>query len=265
MARRRGSGLVVATIICAGFLIDYDTRRVIVMMAIMLASLVSSIAGFAFSAICGAMLFHLESDPVQVVQLMITCSIANQLAMTWAMRRDISWAGLSPYLAGGILGLVFGIWLLLYADHSLYTHVFGAFLLAYSVYMLVRQPFVWHRQHPGLDLGVGFLGGITGGAAAFPGAFVTIWCGMKGWDKTRQRAVVQPFILIMQLTALAAISLARRPDMTSAGFDPNNLLFVPASLLGTSLGFALYHRLSDQQFTRSVNVLLLVSGLSYLV
>ncbi len=36
---------------------------------------------------------------------------------------------------------------------------------------------------------------ITGGLAGFPGAFVTIWCGLKGWDKAHQRGVYQPFIL----------------------------------------------------------------------
>ena len=37
------------------------------MAAVLVAALTSSIAGFAFSAICGAMLFHLPEDPVQVV------------------------------------------------------------------------------------------------------------------------------------------------------------------------------------------------------
>ena len=32
-----------------------------------------------------------------------------------------------------------------------------------------------------------------------PGSFVTIWCSMRGWDKLRQRATYQPFILAMQV------------------------------------------------------------------
>jgi hypothetical protein len=49
------------------------------LLAIFAASTVSSIAGFAFSALCGAMLFHLMDSPVRVVQVMIVCSIAIQL------------------------------------------------------------------------------------------------------------------------------------------------------------------------------------------
>jgi len=89
------------------------------MAAIALASLVSSIAGFAFSAIAGAMLFHLMKDPVQVVQLMMTCSIANQAAMTWNVRQEIDWRALAAYLVGGMPGLVVGIWVLLHADRTL--------------------------------------------------------------------------------------------------------------------------------------------------
>jgi hypothetical protein len=55
------------------------------MAAVFVAALTSSIAGFAFSAICGAMLFHLLDDPVQVVEIMMICSIAGQALMVWSL------------------------------------------------------------------------------------------------------------------------------------------------------------------------------------
>ena len=61
-----------------------------------------------------------------------------------------------------------------------------------------------------IDVCVGALGGITGGLAAFPGAFVTIWCSVRGWDKSVQRAVTQPFILAMQLITLATMQAQHR-------------------------------------------------------
>jgi hypothetical protein len=253
-----------AALACVAMVAQDGANGGAVMGAILLASLASSIAGFAFSALCGAMLFHLSDDPVQVVQIMIVCSIANQVMMTWASRADIAWRGLSIYLAGGALGLVAGVWVLLHADRAQYTQALGVFLLGYGGYMLVRRPIVVRNQHPAFDFGTGLLGGITGGAAGFPSAFVAIWCGMKGWDKARQRAVFQPYILIMQVAALLAISLARGSAGTP-GFDAHDLLFIPASLIGTALGLLLYRRLSDRQFARAVNILLIVAGLSYVV
>lgn len=240
-------------------------HRAAALAAIFVASLVSSITGFAFSAVAGAILFHLHDDPVRIVSIMIACSIANQAAMTWTLRRNIDWGGLPPYFAGGALGLPIGVWTLLHASRMLYTHVLGGFLLIFGSYMLLRRAMVVRRQPVIADVVAGFLGGITGGAAGFPSAFVTIWCGMKGWDKARQRAVTQPFILIMQVTGLLAISLVRRSYAGSASMTPSDLIFIPFSLLGTSLGLALYRRLTDAQFGRAVNILLVISGLTYVL
>lgn len=262
-ARWIGLGFTCAAAACLGR--SYGPTFALVMLVIAAAALVSSIAGFAFSAIAGAMLFHIADDPVRLVQIMVACSIANQAAMTWQLRKSIDWPGLCVFFAGGIPGLAAGVCLLIHADRHLYIHALGAFLLVYSAYMLLRTPMTFKNQSIAFDVAAGFLGGITGGAAGFPGAAVTIWCSMKGWDKARQRAVVQPFILIMQCTGLVAISLARQTATAHPGFDPANLLFIPASLLGTMAGMLLYKRLSDRQFARAVNAMLLISGVSYLV
>src|ERR1700753_747751 len=41
------------------------------LVAVLVAATLSSIAGFAFSAICGVLLLHLMNDPIQVVEIMI--------------------------------------------------------------------------------------------------------------------------------------------------------------------------------------------------
>ena len=238
-------------------------RDATVMAAVFVASLVSGIAGFAFSALAGAMLFHVMDDPIRIVAIMITCSIANQGAMTWMARHGIQWRELWRYCVTGALGLPVGVWVLLHTDRGLYTHVLGGFLLAYGSYMLLRKPLVIRHPPLAIDMAVGFLGGVAGGAAGFPSVSISIWCSMKGWDKARQRAVVQPFILAMQLGSFLAIGLLQRSYLGHAGFYPGDLVYVPASLLGTLLGMALYGRLTDVQFGKAVNLLLLVSGAAY--
>jgi hypothetical protein len=49
------------------------------------------------------------------------------------------------------------------------------------------------------------------------------------------------------------------------GFDLRKLLFIPASLLGTWVGLALYRRLSDSQFAVAVNLLLIASEAIYVL
>ena len=106
------------------------------------------------------------------------------------------------------------------------------------------------------DFVAGAAGGITGGLAAFPGAFVTIWCGMRGWDKNRQRALYQPYILLMQLFALAMLGSAGAWN----GSDLALLGYAPAALLGAYAGLQLFRGMTDHQFSVALYLLLIVSG-----
>ncbi len=237
-----------------------DQRTGIALMAILLASAAASIAGFAFSAICGALLFHLIDSPVYVVQVMIVCSIAMQSFSVAALWQSIDWRALPVFLVAGVAGVPVGAWLLLHLPTGVYREIIGGLLVAYGCYMLLRWRTRTLRAGPLADVGAGFLGGFTGGLAGFPGAFVTIWCGLKGWDKARQRGVYQPFILCMQPVGLIAIHLMRPVSSTAAQLDWNSLGFIPAALLGAWFGLRIFRRLSDKQFQIAVNLLLVMAG-----
>jgi uncharacterized membrane protein YfcA len=234
------------------------------LMAILLASTASSIAGFAFSALCGGLLFNLIDSPVYVVQVMIVCSMAMQLFCVASLWRTIDWRSLPPFLAGGVFGVPAGVYLLLHLPSGLYRDVMGALLIIYSGYLLFRRPMRPINLGPRADACAGFLGGFTGGLAGFPGSFVTIWCGLKGWDKARQRGVYQPFILCMQPISLITIHLMRSSDAAGA-LDWQMLAYIPAALLGAWLGLNIFKRLSDRQFSIAVNLLLMVSGVGLIL
>jgi uncharacterized protein len=266
---REIGGVLLLALACCGLLIVYARvlpsagvagLSMVVLLAIFFASALSSIAGFAFSAICGAMLFHLMSGQVRIVETMMVCSIAIQALSVWALRGSIDWRVLPAFLMGGLVGLPAGVWLLLNLSQRVYVQGMGVLLALYGLYMLFRRPIYLRRDFGALgDAAAGVFGGITGGLAGFPGALVTMWCGVKGWDKRRQRSVYQPFILIMQIAALIAIHLMR--GRGSAGLDPVVWAYIPAALLGTWCGLALFARLTDRQFTMVVNLLLIVSGM----
>ena len=199
-----------------------------------MAAAISGIAGFVLSAIRGSMLFQFLPSPVLAVELMILCGIANQAAMTWSPRRDMDWRALGLFLLGGALGLPIGVWLLIHADRAVYTAVFGVFLLTYGLWTLLRQKMMARWRHPALDVAVGFAGGISGGAAGLPGVAVTIWCGVRGWDKTKRRAPFQPFVLLMRVATLVMINLMRPSEGHGIGFEAADLLRFSASLFGAA-------------------------------
>jgi uncharacterized membrane protein YfcA len=110
----------------------------------------------------------------------------------------------------------------------------------------------------------GLMGGITGGMAALPGPFVMIWCNLQGWSKARQRGLTQPFILIMQLSTLAALYALGSSTAHAASIDPSAWAYLPGALAGTRIGLSVFRRLSDRQFATAINTLLIVSGLGLL-
>ena len=93
---------------------------------------------------------------------------------------------------------------------------------------------------------------------------IAIWCSMRGWGKSRQRGVYQPFIFVMQFMGLATIPLMQGhsghavADMSVLARDA--LAFVPGTLIGSWFGLQVFHGLSDRGFGRCFAVLLAVSG-----
>jgi uncharacterized membrane protein YfcA len=257
-----GLGLVIAE---GAVLTAQGGHEAMALGAVFAASTISSIAGFAFSALCGALLFHLMDSPVEAVNVMVVCSIAIQLLGVAALWNSIDWRSLPVFLSGGVLGVPAGVYLLLHLETGLYHGVIGGLLIAYGGYLLLRPPARLLRMGPWSDAAAGFLGGFTGGLAGFPGVFVTVWCGLKGWDKARQRGVYQPFILGMQPVTLLVIYLMRPSSSIASTLDWTELAFVPAALVGAWFGLRIFQRLSDRQFEIAVTLLLIVSGIGLIV
>ena len=227
-------------------------------LSIFVGSVAAGLAGFAFSAISGAMIFH-WLDPIQAVPLLLTCSITTQLLSITKLWHTMKWRQCLPYFFGGLVGIPVGAWLLEGVNSHVFAAGFGGFLACYSIYMLLRPDVVIRGGGRFAEIAAGFAGGVTGGATAFPGAIPTIWCNLRGLSKTDQRGVVQPFILLMQIATMVYFSkLGIFASATWATF----FWCVPAVVAGTMLGLFLFNRVDDGKFRRLVLLFLLISGLT---
>lgn len=234
---------------------------VAIMLVLIASACVSSVVGFAFSAIAGASLYHLVDSPVEAVNIMLWSSIAIQLYSVIKLWKFIQWSQLIPYLAGGFLTVVPFCWIVLHLSTGVYLFVIGVFITAYGVYRLFQKPSevpLGRRTALAVDFTVGALGGITGPFAAFPGAAIAIWCCMRGWDKIRQRCTFQPYILIMQITTLVILTFMSGASNIHVSYS----LFAVPVLLGCYIGLSLFERLSNMQFNRLISAFLIISGVS---
>ena len=178
--------------------------------AVFAGAFVSGLAGFAFSAVAGAILLRIF-QPMEAVPLMMACSIGVQAANLWALRRNIQWEGSLLLIVGGALGIPIAVYLLQNMDTHFLRIGFGVIVVLYAGYMLFRPALA---RFKGTDSRrftalIGFGGGLMGGLTAMPGAIPTIWCDMRGMPKSDQRGLVQPFIAHAGAGAGAA---ARAPE-----------------------------------------------------
>jgi uncharacterized protein len=226
-------------------------------------ALVSGLAGFAFSAVAGAILLH-AFPPLEAVPLMMACSVGVQAANLWALRKNIQWKGSLALIVGGLLGIPIALSILQHADTQSFRTGFGAILVIYAAYTLCRPTLTRLRlmESQSRNALVGFGGGLIGGLTATPGALPTIWCDMHGMPKNQQRGLVQPFIAVMQIFALA-LMLSRHA--LSPKFLIDFAISLPALAAGAALGILVFRSVNEIAFRRIVLVVLLFSGLSLVI
>lgn len=235
-----------------------DSTLALLVLGALLGGFVSGLAGFGGGPVV-LVLWLMVIEPKTAVPLLMVSAVASQLLTLHLIWKAIDLRRLMPMALGGIAGVPPGIMLLGTLSPSLVRIVAGAFLVIYTLVRLtlVRDLVVTiSSRWP--DAGAGFVGGVMSGLAGVPGPISTLWCGLRGWPKTEQRAVFQPFNFLMVLFSIALF--------LGHGYVTDDVLgyalwCAPALVTGVALGTPLYLRLNDRQFRAVVLWLMLLMGL----
>ena len=234
----------------------------VVLAGAFLAAFAAGLAGFADALIASAVWLYVLA-PVEAVPLVVASGILIHLMSLVHLRRHLAFDLLWPFLVGGTIGVPFGAWLLRYAQPGPFRVFVGVLLMSYSVFALTAPKLTLARTGGrGADGTVGLIGGVLGGFSGLSGIVPTVWSGLQGWSRDRQRGVYQGFILTMHAMALFWLA--------TVGFVNMQLLTrllwcVPVLALGTWTGLKLYRRINEQQFRRLMLALLLLAGAALLI
>jgi uncharacterized membrane protein YfcA len=219
---------------------------------------INGLAGFGLSLF--ALGWWLQvMPPVQAVGLVLLMSAVNGLQGGYLVRKSINWRRLFRFLIPAILGIPVGISLLDDIDAVSLKIGVAAILIGYGGFFAFRRnlPKITSPAHL-VEIVIGGISGVLGALAGLAGSLPTMWCALRPWSKTEQRALLQPFNATV--LGLSAILL-----FLDGGYDKDTLLRLavvfPVTLLSAQVGIAVFKRLSDDQFRRLLIILMLTSGL----
>lgn len=224
-----------------------------------LAGFTTGFAGFGTGLVASGLWFH-ALPAATVPPLVALASVAAQVAGLMTVRMAFDWPRAAPFLAGGLIGVPLGVAALAAATPILLRSAVGAFLILYAMYQLLLRREGRQLARPGrlADGAIGAAGGFLGGFAGLSGPLPLIWLQLQGGEPGQQRAIYQPFNLVVLVLACAAMAVAGQITPAVLWIA---LICLPATLLGAALGARAYVGVAPHTFQRVVLALLLVSGI----
>lgn len=238
-----------------------DPSLLVVALGAALAGFIQGLSGFGFGLTAMAV-WAWALEPRLAAVLAVLGALTGQVLAALTVRRGFDLQRLWPFVAGGLLGLPLGLWLLPRLDVPLFRALLGALLVTWCPLMLMAPHLPRIRRGGRLgDAASGVAGGVMGGLGGFTGAIPTLWCTLRGFDKDTQRAVIQNFNLAM-LSVTFASYLAG--GIVTREMLPTMAVVLPAMLLPALIGMRVYIGISELAFRRIVLWLLTASGVALL-
>jgi uncharacterized membrane protein YfcA len=227
---------------------------------LLLAYFVRGISGFG-SGLIAVPLLALIFPLTLVVPFMLLMDLTASAIMGRAARREVNWEELKPLLPGSIVGVIAGATLLLSLAKEPLLTTLGLFVLAFAVRSILNLhgdrtiSRVW-------ALPASLLGGTVSALFGTGGPPYVIYLAHRIRDKSVFRATTSLLFLLegsLRVVVFAVTGLLLQPDLPSS-----YLVALPLMGLGIWLGGQVHVGISNEQMTRLIGVLLLVSGSSLL-
>lgn len=238
---------------------------------VFVAAVIQGMAGFAFGILSMAFLTILWEPQTAnvVVTLLAMYSITHGL---WSIRRAIVWHHINDLTLGFVVGIPLGTALLVLPNT---THLIRA-LVAVACLLVAAQNWFGAEPVPGgprpsraFTLGSGTFAGILSGSVSSGGPPILWYVYRQPWTRDELKATSLAMFLVGGVIKLLTWA---GHDLTSAGpalFTRERLLiaaiFLPITVLGTSLGVKLFNRVDRTQLRHLVCFLLAIMAVLVLL
>jgi uncharacterized membrane protein YfcA len=222
---------------------------------VLIAAIVSGATGLAFPLIATP-IFLVDYAPPQAILITSLCSLSGQLLSIQLLRQTITYEIRWPLIFAGLFGVPFGTFALLWCDGRIIQFGLGGLLAVCGAWRLSGG---WRGGFRVCcsERVIGACGGLCGGMFGVSSAIPSIWLTMSGLDKTKQRAILQPYIIAIQCASLVA--LLYNGKFTATVWQALELYSLPL-VAGIFVGTFSFRLFSSEAYARAVSGLVMLSG-----
>lgn len=176
--------------------------------------------------------------------------------------KEVKWDYLSYLIPATVLGLLFGAFVLKYADPQKLTIFLGFFILLYVFYAFKVKPDKMPYAKNIIGAPLGFLGGFIGSLYGGGGPPIVAYLQMKHADKRTFRATFQ--MVAITDSIFRAIIYGSLGLLTFEIFKMS-ALFIPALIIGLFLGNRLHFTINPKGFYYMVMIVLTLAAVGLII
>ena len=220
------------------------------------AAIIQALFGFGFGLISVPLMIFFVDLPIAVVTATAVSTVS--CSIQWYESRAVSARKVSQRLVlSALLGMPFGLWLLINIDERLMKAFLGVFVLV-GVFLSSRE-FDLRRLPLAFDYSMGVIAGILSTSTSTNGPPIVFLLHARHYSPENFRAVLNRVFTILNLLTLIVFAFAGKitPEVFKLA-----VLAIPVMGVGVWLGIRLRSFVNPDHFRNLVLVLLLATGLS---
>ena len=227
---------------------------------VLMAAMVQGMVGFGFSLIAVPLLSMVL--PVQSVVPMVVCySLINNLMIAGTIGRAAKPGKILPMIVFGIMGIPFGVRLLIYTDGTVLRQIMGVLIVITSLAMIFGFKIAIHRERLALCV-AGFTSGFLNGSLSMSGPPIVLFMSNQAMAKDTFRANLAVYASVTNVVTIGTLLIN--------GLIPWHLVSVMAMnamglIAGTAIGMTASSRIRETYFRRTVLALMTIIGIMTII
>ncbi|MCA9143524.1 MAG: sulfite exporter TauE/SafE family protein [Planctomycetaceae bacterium] len=233
-----------------------DTEIVATVAILFVACLTRSSFGFGEALVAMpllSMVIGVKDAAATVALTSIFNAVVILLSTKW---KNIEWSAAGYMLAGALLGIPLGVYVLVNVPESAVKLVLAALVISFAVYNLTRPRMTKLESNvPGI--GFGFVAGILGGAYNTIGPPMVIFGTLRHWPPQRFRITLQA---VFFPTSLVVAGFHSANKLWTPLVVKSFIVAIPFLVLAAFVGREINRRFEGAKFSRYIFYLLLVIG-----